>query len=137
MKKRNALRMFIAVLSVATLSLPGFCAGEDLQKLIDSYPAENTETLYKNCEQLWQMGPGTLNELCGKLTPASQTDDVNVRYAISGLTKYFQQFFENSGRLDYAKILLGALEAADNTEVKTFLLEQLLMFVEMDQVLQL
>ncbi|MBZ0257850.1 DUF1080 domain-containing protein, partial [bacterium] len=66
-----------------------------------------------------------INELCGKLTPAAQTDDVNVRYAISGLTKYFQEYFENPGRHDYAQILLGALDAAENTEVKTFLLEQL------------
>jgi HEAT repeat protein len=75
--------------------------------------------------ELAELGPQGFQKLSQLLTPAGVGDDTSVRFAINSLARYSSDFGKKDAREALETNLLKALEEHSDTEIKTFLLNQL------------
>src|SRR5690554_5546479 len=75
--------------------------------------------------ELIALGPQGFEKMTQLLTPAGQGNDTAVRFALNSLARYTSDFGKEDARQLVENGLLTALESQTDTEVKTFLLNQL------------
>ncbi len=75
--------------------------------------------------EMLDLGPEGFQKIAEQLTPPGEGDDTAVRFAINGMTRYSSVFGREESRAMLEKNLLAALEKQSDTEVRTFLLNQL------------
>lgn len=125
MKRLRLPLMAYAFLLAAPAVLTGTPgAAQTLDEIMESVPAENRAQFERINKALIRGGTETIGELCSKLAPMGAEGGAAVRYAVNGLAKYASEAGGNA-RPMVASAMLDALEAADDAEVKTFLMEQL------------
>ncbi len=88
-------------------------------------PTNDLVHLDRVMAELIDLGPQGFQKIAEQLTPPGVDDDTAVRFAINGMTRYSSVFGREDSRVALEKNLLAALESQSDTEVKTFLLNQL------------
>ena len=88
-------------------------------------PTNDLEHRNRVLTELIDLGPQGFEKLSQLLTPAGEGDDTAVRFAINSLARYTSNFGKKDARQLVENGLLAALEKHTDTEVKTFLLNQL------------
>lgn len=135
MKKRiKAVYILLFLFSIFIISFslsPGWAldsaqaAKSEVQELVDSFPAQNTDARQNLASRLMGMGSEGILEVCRLLVPPGTGDDTNARYALSALATYVSQEGGEKARELYAKALIKALDRQTNKEVQAFLIRQL------------
>ncbi|HEO72493.1 MAG TPA: HEAT repeat domain-containing protein, partial [Candidatus Hydrogenedentes bacterium] len=95
-----------------------------VEDLLDRMPAETVQDMAAASEDLIGLGPEAIRAVCGMLVPPGEGDDVNARYLLSGLAKHVSPGDAEEARLMVSEAFLEALDAAEDPEVKAFLIRQ-------------
>lgn len=88
-------------------------------------PAGDQVHLDRVLNELVELGPQGFEIMTQLLTPAGVGDDTAVRFALNSLARYTSNFGKEDARQLVENGLLAAIEAQTDTEVRTFLLNQL------------
>ncbi|MBN2311057.1 MAG: DUF1080 domain-containing protein [Candidatus Hydrogenedentes bacterium] len=100
-------------------------AESSVADLVGRMPAQSGAELDAACAELIALGAPAVRQVCDMLAAPGTGDDTNPRYLISGLAKYATQDDRDDERELLAGVLLDALDAAMDDEVKAFLVRQL------------
>ncbi len=122
----NPLHKRIQLIVLSFLFVFTAVAAENgLDSILKQYPAKNANQLKSLSQQVIERGKEGVVDLCSRLSPPEEGGDVNVRFAISGLTKTIQLQGDEADRTLVVKAFLDALQQAENREVKAFLIRQI------------
>jgi HEAT repeat protein len=77
--------------------------------------------------ELVELGPQGFEKMAQLLTPAGVGDDTAVRFAVNSLARYASEFGRTDDRDFVETSLLAALDEQSDVEVRTFLLNQLIL----------
>jgi HEAT repeat protein len=88
-------------------------------------PTKNLTYRDKAMDEVLSLGQEGFQKLAEQLTPPGVGDDTAVRFAINSFARYASQFGKCEERAFAEENILIALKAQTDTEVKTFLLNQL------------
>lgn len=99
-------------------------AQENVSAILLRMPAQSAQDAQTLFGALLKLGAPGIAEIADKIVPIGG-QDVNARFALSGLAKYASQRPDEERRL-VSEALAAALKKASEGEVKDFLLEQLL-----------
>ncbi|MCP4640760.1 MAG: DUF1080 domain-containing protein [bacterium] len=133
MKRHNlkaALRAVVALgMTVALASCAALGAKDQVTRpadeLLAAMPAQSTTDGAAAFDEMLRMGPAGLADICNRLVPPGTGDDTQARNALSGLAKHVSQNGIESQRRLLADVVMKALDASSNDEVKAFLIRQL------------
>jgi len=93
--------------------------------LLAQMPARDLAQRDNAMQDLYNMGPEGFQKLAGMLVPLGTGDDTAVRFALNSFSRYASQFGKTKERAFAEDNLLKALEKQNDTEVQTFLMNQL------------
>ncbi len=93
--------------------------------LLAQMPTKDLTQRDNAMQELYKTGPEGYQKLTGMLVPLGIGDDTPVRFALNSFSRYASQFGKTEERAFAEKNLLKALKAEDDTEVSTFLMNQL------------
>jgi hypothetical protein len=96
-----------------------------LKELVNMLPAGNSEELHQIMEELAYYEGAAIISISENLVPPGKRDDSKQRFAISGIVKYVSQNNDPFLRLKISNAICNAIDAADEDEVKDFLLQEL------------
>ncbi|NIA12684.1 MAG: DUF1080 domain-containing protein [Nitrospiraceae bacterium] len=116
--------MFVCAVLMACTPPPAQ-AQPELNQLLAEMPAKGTVEGDRINEQLVALGHDAIVKTCGMLVAPGAGDDLNARFALSGLAKYVGDKGREAERRVVAAALLDGLKAASDDEVKAFLIRQL------------
>ena len=125
----SAIALWIIVLWVATAGAETGVSG-----VLERIPAESAAETENINATLVKLGPAAIRSLCGMLVPTGAGDDSKVRYALHGLLMYAGRPGAEKERTMVTGALIDGLDAADNGEVKAFLIHQLALVGKQDAV---
>ncbi|HOZ47837.1 MAG TPA: DUF1080 domain-containing protein [Candidatus Hydrogenedentes bacterium] len=114
---------WIGLILLAVALAPSAMAA-DVTEFLARMPAQSVADGEMVNAELVAMGPDAVKQLCAMLVPPGG-DDVNVRYALSGLAKYVSLGSRGDARTMVEGAFLAGLDAAQDAEVKAFLMRQL------------
>ncbi len=124
-KLAGILRVLPAlVLAGLALSVVNIASGSVVD-IVAKMPAYDAATGQPMLEEILELGPGALKELCSLITPPQDTGDAKARYAVHGLVLYTKRPGAEADRAKVEKALLDALAAAKDPDLKVFFIEQL------------
>jgi len=127
--KKNIFQL-LSILILAAISISGFAQD---RRTLDTKVADllaqmptNTLTQRDNAmHELYTMGTEGYQKLAAMLVPLGTGDDTAVRFALNSFSRYASQFGKTKERTFAEANLLDALKKHHNTEVQTFLINQL------------
>ena len=93
--------------------------------LLAQMPTKDLNHLNNAMDELYRIGPEGFQKLTEMLVPPGTGDDTAVRFALNSFARYASQFGKTGERAFAEAYLLKALKAENNTEVSTFLMNQL------------
>lgn len=93
--------------------------------ILAQMPTKNLSHHNKVMAELISLESEGFDKVAGLLTPPGVGDDTAVRFALNSLSRYASQFGKESEKIFVEANLLKALENQSDTEVKTFLMNQL------------
>jgi HEAT repeat protein len=128
MKKR--IFQYTAILFLAVFTTVSFAQDRRTldTKVADALAQMPTNDLVHRdrvLNELIELGPQAFEKMAQLLTPAGEGDDTAVRFAINSLARYVSEFGKEDARRLVENSLLAALGTQSDTEVRTFLLNQL------------
>ncbi|MEA3365385.1 MAG: HEAT repeat domain-containing protein, partial [Candidatus Hydrogenedentes bacterium] len=114
-----------AVLAVLAV----FCAAAvfaqpTVEQLLGKMPGQSTQDMATASQELVHLGPDAVKNVCAMLVPPGGGDDVNARFLLSGLAKHVSRGDAEEARAMVSGAFLQAIEAAEEPEVKAFLIRQ-------------
>ncbi len=128
-KQRIFLVVFILIFCLAASPVFG---QEDLWTLetrvadiLAQFPAQNAEDKDKLAAEIVRLGPPGILEICRMLLPPGGGEDSQVRYALNGVAVHVSRTGAEDERQMFALALIQALDSAQDSEVKAFLIQQL------------
>lgn len=137
-KQRIFLVVFILIFCWA--ASPVFCQ-EDLWALetrvadiLAQFPAQNAEDKDKLAAEIVRLGPPGILEICRMLLPPGGGEDSQVRYALNGVAVHVSRSGAEDERQMFALALIAALDSAQDSEVKAFLIQQLQLTAKSESV---
>jgi HEAT repeat protein len=121
---------FTAILLLALVTATSFAQDRRTldTKVADALaqmPTNDLVHLDRVMGELLNLGAEGFQKIAEQLTPPGMGDDTAVRFALNSLARYASEFGKENARQQVEKSLLAALESHSDTEVKTFLLNQL------------
>jgi len=127
--KKNIIQL-ICLLVLAAVSGTGFAQDRrtmdtKVADILAQMPTKNLTHLDKAMNEVFLLGNEGFQKLTQQLTPPGVGDDTAVRFALNSYARYASQFGKNAERTLAEDNLLQALAAQKDTEVKTFLMNQL------------
>lgn len=123
--------MNLRFLFLASLCVAGVASAASMDALVERLPAQNSAEATSIFSELIGNGAKGVTDVCARLASLGTANDRKVRYAVSGLAKHVTRpGAPESERLAYVNGVLVALDASSDTEVKTFLLNQLQLAAE-------
>ncbi|MCK3685521.1 family 16 glycoside hydrolase [Maribellus sp. YY47] len=127
--KKNIIQL-ICLLVLAVVSGTGFAQDRrtmdtKVADILAQMPTKNLTHLDKAMNEVFLLGNEGFQKLTQQLTPPGVGDDTAVRFALNSYARYASQFGKNAERTLAEDNLLQALAAQKDTEVKTFLMNQL------------
>jgi len=126
---RAIILIFALILVFIASSIAG--AGEEegikvkVLDVLSKFPAQNTIERDALASEIIKLGPEGILETCRHLIPPGEGDDARVRFALNGSAVYVNRSGAENERRMFARTLIKALKAAENDEVKAFLIRQL------------
>jgi HEAT repeat protein len=93
--------------------------------ILAQFPASTPGVKNKLAEEIIDLGPTGIMEICKMVTAPGKTDDTTVRYALNGLAIYAARPGANEQQKVVSKTFIMALEPNLHHEVKAFLIRQL------------
>jgi hypothetical protein len=126
---RVKIFIFALILVFIASSIAG--GGEDegikikVLDVLSKFPAQNTVERDALASKIIKLGPEGILETCRHLIPPGEGDDARVRFALNGSAVYVNRTGAENERRMFAKTLIKALKAAENDEIKAFLIRQL------------
>jgi len=140
-KNRAKILIFALMLVFIASSIAG--AGEDegikvkVLDVLSKFPAQNTAERDALASEIIKLGPKGILETCRHLIPPGEGDDARVRFALNGSAVYVNRTGAENERRMFAGTLIKALKAAENDEVKAFLIRQLQITGKVEAVMPL
>lgn len=125
-RRGHSLASRMALLAVLAV----FCAGAayaqpTVEELLGMMPAQSTPEMVTASQGLVDLGPDAIKSVCAMLVPPGAGDDVNARFLLNGLAKYVSRGDAEEARALVSGAFLQAIEAAEDPEVKAFLIRQI------------
>ena len=137
-KKRIFLVAFILIFCWGVSIV--FCQ-EDLRTLetriadiLAQFPAQNAEDKDKLAAEIVRLGPPGILEISRMLLPPGEGEDSQVRYALNGVAVHVSRSGAEDERQMFALALIQALDSAQDSEVKAFLIQQLQLTAKSESV---
>ena len=93
--------------------------------ILARFPADSSILRDRLAREILGLGEEGIGEIARQLVPAGSGNETSVRFALNAMAAYASRFGLESERALAEKALAGALGAASDPEVKTFLLSQL------------
>lgn len=98
---------------------------DETSSILSAMPAESQRAAHKQAALLVAAGHDSILEVLGQLVAPGEGDDGSSRYMLDSLSWYVTRPGAETERKLYAGALAEALGAADDNQVKTFVMEQL------------
>ena len=118
--------VFIIVFTALPLFYPSTVVSEEsVSSLLDRLPSNTISEGQTIAAQLFDLGPEGIQEICNRLLSSGAGNDSAARYALHGLSLHALRPGAERERKIVEKADLRALDAATETEVKIFLMEQI------------
>ena len=95
-----------------------------VEELLGRMPAQTIQDMAAAGQDLIALGPDAIKAVCAMLVPPGAGDDPNARFLLSGLAKHVSRGGAAEARAMVSGAFAGALAAAADPEVKTFLINQ-------------
>lgn len=122
---RYTLILFLAILSVSSFAQDRRTLDTKIADALAQMPAGDQEHRNRILLELAGLGADGFQKLSQQLTAPGEGDDTAVRFAINSLARYASGFGKEELRVLVEESLLKALDEHNNTEIKTFLFNQL------------
>jgi len=126
--KTSIIVLVLALCFVASSAL----GQEDLRTLktkvadtLAKFPAQSAEERNQLASEIIQLGSEGIQEICRMLVPPGAGDDTQIQFALNGVAVHVNRGGVEEKREMFALALLESLEAAQDNEVKAFLIRQL------------
>jgi len=117
-------RIKIVVVSAVLLATAAAChAG--VSDIIAKMPAKDPAEGMPLAAAIVKLGPAGMKELCGMITPPANTADAKARFALHGVVLYVKRPGAETERAMVERVLLDALSAAKDADVKQFFIYQI------------
>jgi HEAT repeat protein len=110
---------------VVLLMLTSGAFAQTVKELVAKFPVKNVGDEAALVEQILKLGPAGVKEVCAMVQPPGSTDDSAVRFAVSGLMRQAGRPGAEEQRTIVASGIAQSIDAADDTEVKSFLILRL------------
>ncbi len=129
-KMNKRIFQYTAILLMALFTTGAFAQDRrtldtKVADVLAQMPTSDLVHLERTMGELVELGPQGFEKLSALLTAPGVDDDTPVRFALNSLARYASDFGRENERSFVETGLLDALEEHSNTEVKTFLLNQL------------
>lgn len=115
----------LSVFSIGSFAQDNRTLDTKVADVLAQMPTKNLTHCDKAMNELLELGPEGFQKLTAMLTPPGVGDDTAVRFALNSLSRYASQFGKCEARAFTEDNILIALKTQKDTEVKTFLLNQL------------
>ena len=127
--KKNIFQL-ISILVLAAFAISGNAQDRrtldtKVADLLAQMPTKDLAQRDKAMHELYTLGTEGYQKLAGLLVPLGTGDDTAVRFAINSFSRYSSQFGKDKERAFAEDNLLAELQKQSNTEVRTFLMNQL------------
>lgn len=127
--KKNIFQLF-TILVLAGLSFSGFTQDRrtletKVADLLAQMPTNDLTQRDNAMQELYAMGTEGYQKLAEMLVPLGTGDDTAIRFALNSFSRYASQFGKTDERAFAEANLLDALKKQKDTEVLTFLINQL------------
>ena len=116
--------VFFSFLTVLFSFSSAMTAGAEIKELLKSVPAKDSAEESRINAELLKLGVDGIVELCGMLKRPGAGDDRQVRYALHGLAIYTGAEGREAERKVYSTGIMEGLKAAEDKEIKAFLISQ-------------
>lgn len=103
----------------------GGSSGDSVAVLLDRMPVDNMAELEKQMEEMTAIGPEGRRQITAMILPPGTGDDVAARFALGSYTMYLSAKGNSSLRHAWEEECIEAVQAAEDTEVKSFFMSQL------------
>lgn len=124
------IRKVASLVLTASLLLAGQFPGAaqeppTVAELLAKLPASGMADGQQLAAEIVKQGPDGIRPVIASLVPAGQGDDAKARFALNGLAFYVGRPGAETERALFSGLLIEAMEAAQDVEVKTFLVSLL------------
>ena len=111
--------------SMRPATLKSTVAPISVDEALANMPADSTQEGDALYATLIPSAPGCVVDLCGRLVPPGTGDDTAARFAIESLARYVMRDGAEGERKAYVQGIITALGAADDGDVKAFMIRKL------------
>jgi HEAT repeat protein len=129
MRKIKTFVLIVFGVAAAAHLLVSLEAAGDLKSkittLLARFPAANAAEKDALCGEILGLGPGAIEEICGRVLPPGAGDDTASRFALNGLAVYVTRAGAEKERGLFSRGLLAAIGKAPDKEVQAFLISQI------------
>ncbi|NQT88417.1 HEAT repeat domain-containing protein, partial [bacterium] len=119
------IRRTIPAIALATLLVAGSALAAGAADIVVKMPTSSVEEGRKLARQLIALGPSALAEVCKGVVPPGPTNDSKPRFTLHGVVLEASRPGAEAERKVVAGVLIAALEAAQDREVKAFFVRHL------------
>ncbi|MBE0675454.1 MAG: DUF1080 domain-containing protein [Bacteroidales bacterium] len=106
--------------------------GQDVRRLetrvadiLAQMPAADSQTAAASAGQIFELGPGGWDMIFSQLVPAGTGNDIQVRFAVEGVSRYLSSTGNEAQLGEWEKKCLEWLEKTMDSESATFIISQL------------
>ncbi len=122
---KSIVIIFLSIISIGSFAQDNRTLDTKVADVLAQMPTKDLAHRDKVMNEIIELGPRGFLKLSDLLTPPGVGDDTRVRFAINSLARYASQFGKDEERAFTEENILIALKKQKNTEIKTFLLNQL------------
>jgi HEAT repeat protein len=115
----------LSVFSIGSFAQDNRTLDTKVADVLAQMPTKNFTHRNKAMDEFVSLGQEGFQKMAAQLTPPGVGDDTAVRFAINSLARYASRFGKCEAKAFAEENILIALKAQTDTEVKTFLLNQL------------
>lgn len=117
--------LMLSIFSIGSFAQDNRTLDTKVADILAQMPTKNFTHRDKAMDELFRLGTDGFQKIAAELTPPGVGDDTAVRFAINSFARYASQFGKNREKVFAEENILKALKSQTDTEVKTFLLNQL------------
>lgn len=123
--RKILLLLLIILCSTGLVAQEDVSTGDRVAVLLERMPVDNMAELEKQMEEMTAIGPEGRRQITDMVLPPGTGDDVAARFAVGSYSMYLSANGHSNQSYAWEEECIEAVQAADNTEVKSFFLSQL------------
>ncbi|MFP4489715.1 MAG: HEAT repeat domain-containing protein [Bacteroidales bacterium] len=123
--RRILLLLLIILCSAGLVAQEAVSTGDRVAVLLEKMPVDNMAELEKQMEEMTAIGPEGRKQITAMVLPPGTGDDVAARFAVGSYSMYLSAYGHSNQGYAWEEECIKAVQAADNTGVKSFFLSQL------------